>query len=528
MRFRRQFALSLAVAVPALLTVGWAAAEVARGVVFDDYDGDGLRSAHEPGIAGVGISNGRDVVVTDEAGAWRLTVDDADTIFVIKPRGRQVVRDENGVPQGYYVHRRHGSPPLQYGGIEPTGRLPRSIEFPLYRHPEPDRFQALLLGDPQVTNPWQVEMLARDVLDQIAHTESAPLTFWLGDIANNNLDMLPLLADAVGRLGATNYFVPGNHDENYDAPADEWALETWTRVMGPPYRSLDWGPVHFILLDDVIWHPAQGEQKARYTGGISDEQMQFVRNDLALVPRDRLVVYMFHIPLSGIANRAEFLALFEGRPNVFGVSAHTHTMYHMFFGPEHGWWREEPHHHLVNVTTCGSWWRGNVDEWGIPVTPCGDGVPNGWTVATFEGNRYSLEYVPARMPRSFQIDLFVPTAVTATQASERHVYANVFAGSQRSTVEMRLDGGRWEPMTREITSEQIKADAEFYAAQFRTQLEGLKQPPDAAPPHVPVASSHLWNAALPQNLTPGYHRLEVRSTDMYRHTYEATRVFRID
>lgn len=83
-------------------------------------------------------------------------------------------------------------------------------------------------------------------------------------------------------------------------------------------------------------------------------------------------------------------------------------------------------------------------------------------------------------------------------------------------------------MTRQITSEQIKADAEFYAAQFRTQLEGLKQPPDAAPPYVPVAGSHLWSAALPANLTPGYHRLEVRTTDMYQHTYEATRVFRID
>lgn len=92
----------------------------------------------------------------------------------------------------------------------------------------------------------------------------------------------------------------------------------------------------------------------------------------------------------------------------------------------------------------------------------------------------------------------------------------------------RLDGGGWEPTTRQITSEQIKADAEFYAAQFRTQLEGLKQPPDAAPPHVPVAGSHLWSAALPANLTPGYHRLEVRTMDMCQHTYAATRIFRID
>jgi len=522
---RREASVLLVAIIFALLTVGWASAAVARGVVFDDRDGDGLRSADEPGIAGVGVSNGRDVVATDEVGGWRLSVDDADTIFVIKPRGWQVALDANGLPRGYYVHRRHGSPELRYGGIAPTGRLPRSIDFPLYRHREPDRFQALLLGDPQVTNPWQVEMLARDVLDQIAREETAPLTFWQGDIANNNLDMLPLLSDAVGKLGTTNYFAPGNHDENYDAPGDEWAYESWTRVMGPPYRSLNWGPVHFILLDDVIWHPAEGEQKARYTGGISDEQMQFVRNDLALVPRDRLVVYMFHIPLSGVANRAEFLALFEGRPHVFGVSAHTHTMIQQFFGLEQGWWREQPHHHLVNVTACGSWWRGEVDEWGIPVTPCGDGVPNGWTVATFDGNRYSLEYVPARMPRGFQIDLFVPSAVTAEQAGAHSIYANVFASSPESTVELRLDGGAWEPMTRGATNERLKADAEFYAAQFQAQLEGLGRAQDAAPPHVPIASSHLWAGALSADLAPGYHRLEVRTTDRYGHSYDAARIF---
>lgn len=526
MRSHGRMRIVLAALILAVVTVGWGHADIARGVVFHDRDGDGVRGPGEPGVPGVGVSNGRDVVATDDAGRWRLRVDSADIIFVIKPRGWQTAVDANGIPRGYYVHRRHGSPELRYGGLAPTGRLPRSIDFPLYRHPEPDRFQALLLGDPQVTNPWQVEMLARDVLGPIARDETAPVTFWLGDIANNNLDMLPLLTDAVGELGTTNYFLPGNHDENYDAPGDEWALETWTRVMGPPYIALNWGPVHFILLDDVIWHPAEGDRKAHYTGGISEEQMQFVRNDLALVPRDRLIVYMFHIPLSGVANRQEFLALFAGRPHVFGVSAHTHTMFHTFFGPDAGWWNARPHHHLVNVTACGSWWRGDVDEWGIPVTPCGDGVPNGWTVATFDGNRYSLEYIPARMPRSFQIDLFVPSAVTAAEAGEHMVYANVFAGSARSTVEMRIDGNEWQSMQQQ--SKPAEEDVAFYTEQFQVQLEGLGRERDAAPPHVPRPSAHLWAAPMPAELAPGYHRLEVRTTDMYGHRYQTQQVFRID
>lgn len=512
----------LPVALALLLSVGWASAELARGVVFHDLDTDGARDADEPGIEGVAVSNGRDVVVTDERGRWRLAVDD-DTIFVIKPRGWQTVVDHNGVARGYYVHRRRGSPPLQFGGVEPTGRVPGSIDFALYRHPEPDRFSAIIFGDPQVTTAWEVELLARDVLDQIAREETAPLTFWLGDIANNNLDMLPLLIDTVGRLGNTNYYVPGNHDANFDAPANAWAYETWTRVLGPTHYSLNWGPVHFIVLNDVVWQPAEGERRARYTGGISDEQMEFLRNDLALVPRDALVVYMFHIPVTGLSNRAQFLALFEGRSHVLGVSAHTHTQQHLFLGRDAGWWSDEPHHHLVSVTSCGAWWRGEVDEWGIPATTCGDGVPNGWTVATFEGNRYCLEYVPARMPRSFQMDLFVPSAVTAEEAAQHRIYANVFAGSDQSVVEMRVDGGEWLAM--QMSNKPAEEDVAFYQASFEAALTGLRREADAVPAHVPVSSTHLWNGPMPTGMQPGYHRLEVRTTDMFGQTYEATRIF---
>jgi len=517
----------VAVATLTLLTVGLARASIARGVVFDDQDGDGVRDAGEPGVPEVGVCNGRDIVLTDDEGRWRLIVDDADTIFVIKPRGWQTVVDEDGIARGYYVHRRRGSPPLQFGGVEATGRLPESINFPLHRHPEPDRFQAIVFGDPQVTTAWEVEMMARDVLEQVAREETeAALTFSLGDIVNNNLDMLPPLADAMGELGIPNYYVPGNHDENYDAPCDAWSYETWTRVLGPAWYSLNWGPVHFIVLDDVIWHPAEGDQRGRYTGGITDEQMEFLRNDLALVPRDALVVYMFHIPVTGVANRDEFLALFEGRSHVFGMSGHTHTQQQLLLGPDAGWWSDESHHHFVSVTACGAWWHGDVDEWGIPVTTCGDGVPNGWTVMTFDGNAYSAEYVPARMPRSFQMDLFVPSMVTADEAAQHRVYANVFAGSERSVVAMRIDGGEWLAM--EKNNAPAEEDVAFYTAQFEAQLAGLRREADAVPAHVPVPSTHLWNGPAPTGLAPGYHELEVRTTDMFGQTYTATRVFRID
>lgn len=524
---RRKALPFIPVIVPLLLGMALpAVGRPAAGIVFHDLDGDRTPDPDEPGVAGVGVSNGRDVTVTDDDGRWRLEVDDDDIIFVIKPRGWRPVMDENGTPRGYYVHKPGGSPPLRYGGVEPTGRMPRSIDFAMYRQREPRRFKAIFFGDPQVTNEWQVRLLAHDVIDPIVTAGTdAVVTFSLGDIANNNLDMLPRVQGVMGTLGLPNYYVLGNHDENYDASSDDFSDETWERVMGPPWYSLNWGPVHFIVLDDVIWHPpAEGEDKGRYTGGIDDEQMEFIRNDLARVPGDRLIVYMFHIPVTGLANRAEFLALFEGRPNVLGMSAHTHRLQQMFIGKEQGWWRDEPHHHYVAPTSCGSWWRGELDWWGIPETPCQDGVPNGYSEVTFDGNDYAIEYVPSRYPRSFQMDIWTPTPIDAAEAAGQPVYVNVFAGSERSEVRMRVNEGDW--VTLERTPEPTEEDVAALRARQQEALAAAGAD-RARELGAPLKCGHLWKGQLPEGLTPGYHTVEVHTTDMFGHTYDSTRTFEL-
>ncbi|MCX6944093.1 MAG: hypothetical protein NT173_04930, partial [Opitutales bacterium] len=47
-----------------------AVAAPVHGVVFDDRNGNGGRDAGEPGLAGVGVSDGRTVVPTDAAGGY--------------------------------------------------------------------------------------------------------------------------------------------------------------------------------------------------------------------------------------------------------------------------------------------------------------------------------------------------------------------------------------------------------------------------------------------------------------------------
>jgi hypothetical protein len=64
-----------------------AAAETARGVVFEDLDGDGRRDDGEPGVPGVRVSDGRSVVETDSKGSYELEIAEEAFVFVVKPSG---------------------------------------------------------------------------------------------------------------------------------------------------------------------------------------------------------------------------------------------------------------------------------------------------------------------------------------------------------------------------------------------------------------------------------------------------------
>src|SRR5689334_736870 len=84
--------------------------EFAEGYVFQDRNGSGKRDEGDPGIAGVCVSNGHDVVRTDSKGRWRLPVE-GDTIFyVIKPSGWKSPVDGRNLPQYFHIHKPKGSP----------------------------------------------------------------------------------------------------------------------------------------------------------------------------------------------------------------------------------------------------------------------------------------------------------------------------------------------------------------------------------------------------------------------------------
>ncbi len=520
--------LILPVAAMGLFAIGLAEPQIdkadadapqqARGVVFHDANGNRQFDPGEKPLAGIRVSNGKDIVKTDKNGRYELPVDVDTILFVVKPRGWQVPLSENELPRFYYIHKPMGSPNLKFAGVAPTGPLPASVDFPLSPQKEPETFKALLFGDPQPRNQQEVDYIAHDVVEELVGTD-ASFGVTLGDIVFDDLSVFESQARTIALLGIPWYNVIGNHDINYDAHDDHESDETFERHFGPSYYSFDYGPVHFLVLDDVEWL-MNDQGKGHYEGGLGKEQMEFIRNDLALIPEDQLVVLMMHIPLVDVKDRHELYRLIEKRPFCISISAHKHVHQHRFITRADGWRGPEPHHHIVNVTVSGSWWEGAPDERGIPNTLMADGAPNGYSIMTFDGHNYSLDFRAAGRRKDYQMQIHAAEAVPVNQLEKTWIFANVFNGSEKSQVEMKIgDDGDWISMS--YTQEADPTYLEVVEWEKSLGKVPWRNLPKAAD------STHLWKANLPAGLSPGTYFIHVRAKNFGGPAVTGRRVIRI-
>lgn len=521
---RRQmmFGAGGAAAAFGLLPAWSRATDLASGYVFHDRSSTGQRRLSDPGIAGVMVSNGRDVVRTDEDGRWQLALRDGDSVFVIKPSGWSTPLGPSGVPNFSYLHQPNGSPlglNLTYPGVAPTGSIPRGIDFPLQRAVESDVFEALMIADPQPQTGRELSYLSAD-LTATAMNSNAAFAIVHGDIAFDDLALYPRYLDIIGSTGLTWHHCPGNHDMNAEARDTRFAFETWKQTFGPCHYAFQHAQATFIVLNNVS-RVTGGERN--YGAEISPDQLVFVHNVLAHVPRDQLIVLSMHIPLMSRPDVADpvphvtgtetLMRLLSPYPHTVSFSGHTHTAEHHYLGVAQGFLADEMHHHNVLATASGSWWGGPLDHRDVPIADCQDGSPRGHHVLEVEGNRYTTRFVAASRPADtapMRISIIGPDLAPGDPVPQRRLGAcrlvvNVFDGGPRTSLSFeiaRVPGGP-RPMQRETMP-----DPAFVALKNRA-------PADFKSWVAPVASSHIWTASLPENLAPGAYRLSVTLRDEY-------------
>ncbi len=527
----------LAAALAALCLASTAHAATARGFVFEDANGNGVRDAGEPGLPGVSVSNSEDVVLTGEDGSYKLPCDDDTILFVIKPSGWRTPYDHNGsLARFYYIHRPKGAPKSRYEGVPPTGPLPDSVDFPLVKQEEPDNFRMVVMGDPQPRGIQDVDFLSHDIYEELLDVP-ATIGASLGDLVFDGLEIFPDVIAQAGLLGIPWLHVIGNHDINFQVKDPRDSDQTYEKFFGPSWYALNVASAHILVLNNIWWKV----DERKYEGRFGDDQLRFIKNNLAQVPKDKLVILMMHIPFQECADYQQILDLLKPFPHTFSLSAHTHIQQHSFLPMDGG----AEHHHLNLMTAGGSWMRGQFDEVGIPHTTMRDGGPNGYAVMTIDGNQFKMDFKAARRPAEYQMDVWAPEEVSMGNAPATEVVVNFFSGNEKSTLEIRLNkDGDWLPMTA------FTGKAPFYEREYNrhvgvyqkiAEFSG-KDPADEevlkaidrefspllgrVPPE-PRDTPHLWKANLPVVPSPGYHVIQVRATDMWGKVHTAQRIVRI-
>jgi hypothetical protein len=499
--------------------------EAARGSVFESRSGDIRKRPGDHGIAGVLVSNGRDVVATDDDGRWSLPVQSGDSLFVITPP--QWASAANGAVASSYLHQPLGTPQilgLRSAVIAPTGTLPASIDFPLVRQSQSRSFEALLFADTQAADAKELGFV-REVLMSATAGSGAAFAINHGDVMADDLALFPDYVRILEDTGIAWHHCPGNHDMNLDATDPRYAFEAWKRFIGPTNYAFQYSGATFILLNNVEYFGcgAGAAGSLAYRGRIGDDQLRFVANVLRNIPTEHLIVVSMHIPLVSFddpdsaadttVDRGALLRLLSDRPHTVSFSGHSHTTEHHYLGAREGFGRDEPHHHHVLTAACGSWWSGPLDGRGIPVADSRDGTPKGFHVLSVDGNRYTTRFVAFGTIADPDVRVIVHdtggTARPDASVTGPALFVDVFDGGPLTRVTCEIDG---RPDS--IVELERAGIADPYVVDAFDRYRPMCKSWVAAAP-----SSHMWTMPLSQGFQAQRNALVVRVTGNYGRTF---------
>ena len=382
-------------------------------------------------IEGVAVSDGFSVITTDAKGYFEMEPSsDAYYIFISLPAEYEVPINEFGQPTFYQ-------------------RYPGKQQYDFTLTPlaggKEKKFALFAMADPQIWNTLSMKRFRNEAVPGIAaHTAEVAQTMpcygiTLGDIASTNFSksgnseeyrepLRDLFAKSV--IGMPVFQVMGNHDAIYayhaggiDPQPDRYN-STWQikmqrgheSVFGPANYSFNRGDVHVIGMRNIEYYMGSDNEYAARLGFLP-EQIEWLRQDLAVVPKDKLIVFCAHIPLfskedESVNSVMAILAQFE---NVHILTGHQHINqnYEHDITTTKG---TKIFEHNVG-TVCGSWWDSNISM---------DGTPVGYQVFTCENNDFSdwyyIGFTAGMNKRSHQMRLYRGNDITGGEMSGTDSY----------------------------------------------------------------------------------------------------------
>jgi len=173
------------------------------------------------------------------------------------------------------------------------------------------------------------------------------------------------------------YNTLGNHElfgiyekSGIDPSHPEYGKKMFSKRIGKTYYSFDYKGWHFMILDSIGITVGETGKKT-YRGFIDNEQMEWIKGDLAKVKKDTPIVISTHIPfitsmtqiyggsLDGnkenivVNNSKEVLDMFKEHNLKLVLQGHLHMLEDIYV---------KGIHFITGGAVCGNWWEGVYKE----------------------------------------------------------------------------------------------------------------------------------------------------------------------
>lgn len=389
-------------------------------------------------VAGVVVTDGYSVVKSDSNGKYEITRNNnAKFIYYTTPAEYEIALAADGYP-------------LFFKSITDSD-LDFTLGEKISKH---NKWHLYVMADPQTNQtgknciPYFSKYIAADIKALVEKDGFNSAKDWngarlaygmvLGDVIWNSAkeSYMTSMKNAMAPA-ATNvswFTVPGNHDW-YSTDSDtNPSLNCFHKVFGPDRYSFDRGDVHVVGMNNVITGP--GTAVEDYGEGFTADEYQWLKNDLAMVPKDKCVVLCVHIPFfdgeSGVRHSkyyTETLNLLKQYTNAYILSGHNHYTRHWFHTSYNNI------HEVNHGSACGLFWNLKV---------CADGTPAGYYLYTFEGNDCTDQYFKVAGTADYRdganalrmylgSDSYDPRMLCSFGKGNNVVYANLFNGYLNKT-----------------------------------------------------------------------------------------------
>jgi hypothetical protein len=331
-------------------------------------------------LTGVVVSDGFTCVVTDEKGIYQMKRNEqASIVFYSTPSVYEI-----------NITGSSSNAAMFYSALSAATKR---YDFTLKKLPQIETdFTLLCIGDPQVTSASDVERFRNETMPDLKAFVNASAKpcygLVMGDVTGDHPELFAQMKNLMGSGKMTFFTTIGNHDKTGGNDSTPRNAQAFCAVYGPLDYSFNRGNVHFVCLDNVVY-----TDKDNYAGGFEDHQIEWLKQDLSYVPKDKMLVVYYHIPIrnTAVKNRTAFLNALRDFSKVHFMCGHTHYHENFFITSP-----VNIHEH-IHAAACGAWWKSTVN--------C-DGVPNGYAVYEISGTAITnWYYKPTNYSKDFQIRL---------------------------------------------------------------------------------------------------------------------------